>query len=89
MLSKLYAEDLVAGAEIVGKTFDLYRDCKEIMMQSSFNLRKWNSNDKELLKRIDLSEGQVWWPRAATSIFIQFSQKIKIKFNLKIIYFKI
>ena len=31
----------------------------------------------------------VWWPRAATSILIQFSQKIKIKFNLKTIYFKI
>ena len=25
----------------------------------------------------------VWWPRAATSILIHFSQKIKIKFNLK------
>ena len=59
MLSKLYADDLAAGAETVGKAFDLYRDCKEIMKQGSFNLKKWNSNDKELFERIDLSEGQV------------------------------
>ena len=59
VLSKLYADDLAAGAETVGKAFDLYRDCKAIMKQGSFNLRKWNSNDKELLERIDLSEGQV------------------------------
>ena len=59
MLSKLYADDLAAGAETAGKAFDLYRDCKEIMKQGSFNLRKWNSNDKGLLERIDISEGQV------------------------------
>ena len=59
VLSKLYADDLAAGAETAGKAFDLYRDCKEIMKQGSFNLRKWNSNDKGLLERIDISEGQV------------------------------
>jgi len=59
VLSNLYAEDLAAGAETAGKAFDLYLDCKEIMKQGSFNLRKWNSNDKGLLERIDISEGQV------------------------------
>ena len=55
VLSMLYAGNLAAAAETVGKGFDLYQDCKETMKQGSFNLRKWRSNDNELLEHITSS----------------------------------
>ena len=57
VLSRLYADDLSCGAKNTEQAFALYRDCKEIMRQGGFNLRKWNSNDQCLLRRINEAEG--------------------------------
>ena len=54
---------------------------------ASFTIPSWIPSLSQPCIPYDLSP--LWWPRAAISILIQFSQKIKIKFNLKTIYFKI
>ena len=56
ILSNLYADDLSCGAVSATKAFEIYQQAKEIMLRSGFNLRKWNSNDKGLLERINAIE---------------------------------
>lgn len=49
----LYVDDLITGEENDAKAFDVYKKSKEIMAKGGFNLRKWNSNSRSLLKLID------------------------------------
>jgi len=56
ILSNLYADDLSCGAVSGTKAFEIYQQAKEIMIQGGFNLRKWNSNDKDLLEKINAIE---------------------------------
>ena len=58
VLSRLYADDLSCGTDHPQKALEIYKRCKEIMKQGGFNLRKWNSNDKALLKEINVMEGK-------------------------------
>ena len=58
ILNRLYADDLSCGTDDPQKALEIYKRCKEIMKQGGFNLRKWNSNDKTLLKEINGMEGK-------------------------------
>ena len=51
-------DDLIAGADSVEQGFYLYKKSKEIMVDASFNLRKWNSSSRELLDQIKEAELQ-------------------------------
>jgi len=48
-MDSLCVDDLIAGVDSVEKGFHLYQKAREIMAAGSFNLRKWNSNSRELL----------------------------------------
>ena len=51
-----YVDDLVSGDETSEKTFKLYEKAKEGLASGGFRLRKWMSNSKALIDRIDLCE---------------------------------
>ena len=52
----LYVDDFVSGAEDDERVFNVYKESKAIMASGGFNLRKWHTNSKELMKAI-------WWRR--------------------------
>ena len=52
ILKELYVDDLSSGADTTEKALEIYVGAKEIMKQAGLNLRKWNSNSKELLAKI-------------------------------------
>ena len=56
ILQRLYADDLSCRVDSSPQAFTLYQYCKYIMSQGAFNLRKWNSNDKDVLDRINNAE---------------------------------
>ena len=49
-------DDLITGADEDQRAFDIYQKSKEMMSKGGFNLRKWNSNSKQLLQKIASSE---------------------------------
>ena len=51
-----YVDDLVSGEQTSDKAFLLYEQASEGLAKGGFRLRKWLSNSKELLKRIEQSE---------------------------------
>ena len=57
VLQSLFVDDLSTGAKTVDKAFAIYQESNQIMREGSFNLRKWNSNSKELIERIREIEG--------------------------------
>jgi len=59
ILNRLYADDLSYGCETVDEALDIYRKAKDIMRKGGFNLRKWNSNNKDFLGQIMKSEDQM------------------------------
>ena len=58
VLSRLYADDLSCGTETVEKGLEIYNGSKEIMSKGGFNLRKWKTNDPDLLEQINALEGK-------------------------------
>ena len=52
----LYVDDLVTGAGSKDEAFDVYLNCKHLMKEGGFNLRKWKSNSLTLMKRIETVE---------------------------------
>ena len=59
VLKGLFVDDLSTGGETVDKAYEIYQQAKQVMKEGNFNLRKWNSNSKELIERIRTSEGEV------------------------------
>ena len=59
VLKQIFVDDLSMGANSVESVFNIYQHSTEIMSTGSFNLRKWNSNSKELLLKIVGEESQV------------------------------
>ena len=49
----LYVDDLITGEDNDEKAFSVYKKSKQIMSEGGFNLQKWNSNSRELLKAGD------------------------------------
>ena len=56
ILKRLYADDLSCVADSREEALEIYRQSKEIMLKGGFNLRKWNTNDEQLLKEINSIE---------------------------------
>ena len=46
-LNRLYCDDFSCGAGSAEEALVIYKRAKEIMSSGGFNLRKWNSNDKQ------------------------------------------
>ena len=57
--NSLYLDDLVSGSVNDQTTFNLYEKSKNIMAVGGFNLRKWNSNSKNLMEHIAKAEEEV------------------------------
>ncbi|PFX11054.1 hypothetical protein AWC38_SpisGene25514, partial [Stylophora pistillata] len=57
MLEKsLYVDDLITGTETDEEALVVYKKSKQIMAEGGFNLRKWNSNSRTLLRAIESVE---------------------------------
>ena len=57
ILSRLYADDMSCSVKSSAEALEIYQTSKGILLNGGFNLRKWKTNDKELLNRINLLEG--------------------------------
>ena len=53
----LYVDDLVAGVDSLDEAFNLNLNCKTLMKEGGFNLRKWNSISTTLKSKIEDHEG--------------------------------
>ena len=56
ILDSLYVDDMVSGAADTEQVFNVYRTSKKVMSEGGFNLQKWSSNSKELMRRIHNAE---------------------------------
>ena len=58
IMQSFYVDDLMAGADTSKEAITLYQELKTILSNASFNLKKWRSSSKEVLKAIpaDLQE---------------------------------
>lgn len=65
--SSLYVNDLVCGAEDEDQAFELYTKSKLILCKAGMNLRKWNSNSKMLIERIQSVENSLHNNQAVSS----------------------
>ena len=54
----LYVDNLITGEEDNESALAVYKKSKQIMSQGGFNLQKWSSNSRDLLKAIEDCEGQ-------------------------------
>ena len=59
VLKGLFVDDLSTGGETVDKAYEIYQLAKQVMKEGNFNLRKWNSNSKELIELIRKPECEV------------------------------
>ena len=55
-LQDLYMDDSISGKQNIDDAFEFYLFAKTSMLEASFELRKWNSNSKELLDAISSYE---------------------------------
>ena len=55
-LRKLYIDDFANSFDDKEVTLETYKASKRIMLEGNFNLRKWQSNDKEVLQLIKQEE---------------------------------
>ena len=58
ILKRLHADDLSCSVRTPLDAMNIYKQAKNIMLQGGFNLRKWNSNDKVLLREIRKFENE-------------------------------
>ena len=58
MLRSLYVDDLSLSLEDVNKAYELYLKSRERMAQGGFNLRKWLTNSRPIIKKIKEMESQ-------------------------------
>ena len=60
ILRDLYVDEVSCSTNSNHEAFEIYSAVKEIMKQECFNLRKWQSNSKELMKLINDSEVKIF-----------------------------
>lgn len=53
VISDFYMDDLMTGCESIAEGQQIYRQMTEVLSRGGFQLQKWSSNDKELMKIID------------------------------------
>ena len=56
VLRSLYVDDLISGTESRQDSFEFYLKLKHRFAEGNMNMRKWNSNDKDLLRMIEDKE---------------------------------
>ena len=56
VLSNMYVDNCLTGADNVGATVELQQSLDKMMEQGGFNLTKWASNSKEVLSHIEEQE---------------------------------
>ncbi|XP_026746136.1 uncharacterized protein LOC113507483 [Trichoplusia ni] len=52
VLQGFYMDDLMAGCETVSEGIEIYNQMKKLLARGGFELQKWRSNNKDLLKHI-------------------------------------
>ena len=58
LLHSLYVDELMSASERIEKALELYQKAKDRMLLGGFKLRKWKTNNTELLNEIYKSEGE-------------------------------
>lgn len=58
MINSFYVDDLVTGENSANSSFDLYEKSRDRLAEGGFRLRKWLSNDQDLLRRIRAEENK-------------------------------
>ena len=58
VMESLYADDFSGGENSDESAVKLYREARKIFKEAGMNLRKWNSNSKEVMKVISQDEGE-------------------------------
>ena len=58
MLHSFYVDDLVSGSESTEKALELYQNAKDRLLVEGFKLRKWKTNNMELLNEINKGENE-------------------------------
>ena len=53
--NNFYMDDCLAGADSVDELLNIQRDVTKILSSGGFELRKWLSNKKEILKKIEIN----------------------------------
>ena len=56
MINSFYVDDLVTGSDNPDEAFKLYLTAKERLAQGGFNLRKWLTNHKTLMGKLERNE---------------------------------
>ena len=56
VLRSLYVDDLISGTDSRQDSFDFLLKLKHRFAAGNMNMRKWNSNDKDLLRMIEDKE---------------------------------
>ena len=70
ILKRLYADDLSCVANTTKEALDIYDKSKMIMSKGGFNLRKWVSNNKEVMTKINEIENGNTAPSETTPVGI-------------------
>lgn len=74
VLESFYMDDLLTGCQSTEEGVELYKQISEMLKRGGFDLQKWNSNDKQLLKEI--SENK---PRERTMTEKEEERRVEIK----------
>ena len=59
LIESYYVDDLVTGCETTEEAFCLYEKARDRLKLAAFSLRKWNSNDLELMAMISGEERKI------------------------------
>ena len=51
-----FVDDVVTGADSAESAYQLYQKAKDVLRQGGFTLRKWKSNNQDLMQRINDAE---------------------------------
>lgn len=52
ILNDFYVDDLISGTNDIKTAVEIYHQLTSLLLEGGFNLRKWNSNNQELLSHI-------------------------------------
>ncbi|KAL0882691.1 hypothetical protein ABMA27_001114 [Loxostege sticticalis] len=58
ILNNFYMDDLMTGSHSVEEGVELYRQISEILKKGGFKLQKWNSNNNQLITKIEEMESK-------------------------------
>ena len=86
--TSFYVDDCLTGAGSIAEAIDLYTQLHDLFSKGGFLLRKWNSSDSEVLKKIpqDLREAQPVQPLPASD---QYTKALGVEWNSKEDHFRL